>query len=94
MTTRSRLGALRREILADIDLDYVALGQTDSELDAHGLDAHEIKDEVVPGQGNRYDIYKDAEGNLYAVRKGKGGEPPIPTGDRILRQTDAVGSQP
>ena len=27
MTTGSRLGALRREILADIDLDYVALGQ-------------------------------------------------------------------
>lgn len=38
-------------------------------LKQHGVDPHEVKDEL-PGRGGYQDIYVDKNGNIYAVRKG------------------------
>ena len=40
-------------------------------LEKRGIDAEELKKDVVGDAGGKFDIYKDKEGNLWAVRKGQ-----------------------
>ncbi|HRS17772.1 MAG TPA: RHS repeat-associated core domain-containing protein, partial [Thermoanaerobaculaceae bacterium] len=79
------------------DLEKVS----DRELKRRGIDAHELKQDLVPGQVSRYDVFKNKKtGELFLVRKGRTNNPPIPTGERIMKQTselrpgDATGRLP
>ncbi|WP_084781654.1 polymorphic toxin type 33 domain-containing protein [Paenibacillus sp. D9] len=71
------VGAAEKYVPKDIKL------ASDKLLKQNGLDAHQIKKDVVGGSISKYDIYVDKDtGQLWLYAKGGKGEG-IPTGEYI-----------